>query len=59
MTNQKEVIDSLEEAGIRGKVKVLVGGAPVSQDWADQIGADGYAEDASAVVEVVKHLICT
>ncbi|MFC1908082.1 B12-binding domain-containing protein [Chloroflexota bacterium] len=57
MTNQKEVIDSLKEAGIRGNVKVLVGGAPVSQDWADQIGADGYAEDASAAVEVAKKLV--
>jgi corrinoid protein of di/trimethylamine methyltransferase len=57
MPNQKEVIDSLKEAGIREKVKVIVGGAPVSQDWANQIGADGYGENASAAVEVAKKLI--
>lgn len=56
MPNQKEVIDSLKEAGIRKNVKVIVGGAPVSQDWADQIGADGYGENASAAVEVAKKL---
>jgi corrinoid protein of di/trimethylamine methyltransferase len=57
MPEQKEVIDSLKGAGIRKRVKVLVGGAPVSQDWADQIGADGYAENAVAAVEVVKRLM--
>ncbi len=57
MPNQKEVIDSLKGAGIRENVKVLVGGAPISQDWADQIGADGYGENASAAVEVAKKLI--
>ena len=57
MPNQKEVIDSLKEAGIRENVKVLVGGAPISQDWADQIGADGYGENASAAVKVAKKLI--
>jgi corrinoid protein of di/trimethylamine methyltransferase len=57
MPKQKEVIDGLKEAGIRENVKVLVGGAPVSQSWADQIGADGYAENATAAVELVKRLI--
>jgi len=57
MPNQKEVIDSLKEAGIRESVKVIVGGAPVSQDWADQIGADGYGENAGAAVEVAKKLM--
>jgi len=57
MPNQKEVIDSLKEAGIRENVKVIVGGAPVSQDWADQIGADGYGENAGAAVEVAKTLM--
>lgn len=57
MPNQKEVIDSLKEAGIRENVKVLVGGAPVSQDWVEQIGADGYGENASAAVKVAKKLI--
>jgi len=57
MPNQKEVIDSLKEAGIRESVKVIVGGAPISQDWADQIGADGYGWNAPAAVEVVKKLM--
>jgi corrinoid protein of di/trimethylamine methyltransferase len=57
MPNQKEVIDSLKEAGIREKVKVLVGGAPVSQDWADQIGADGYGKNAAAAVEAAKKVM--
>lgn len=57
MPNQKEVIDSLKEAGIRENVKVIVGGAPVSQDWAEQIGADGYGWNAPAAVEAVKKLM--
>jgi len=57
MPNQKEVIDSLKETGIRENVKVIVGGAPVSQSWADRIGADGYGENASAAVKVVKKLM--
>jgi len=57
MPNQKEVIDNLKEAGIRENVKVIVGGAPVSQDWADKIGADGYGENASAAVDVAKKLM--
>lgn len=57
MPNQKEVIDSLKEAGIRENVKVIVGGAPVSQDWAEQIGADGYGENANAAVDVAKKLM--
>ena len=57
MPNQKVVIDSLKEAGIRENVKVLVGGAVVSQKWADQIGADGYGADVSAAADVVKKLM--
>ena len=57
MPNQKEVIDSLKETGIRENVKVIVGGAPVSQGWADRIGADGYGENASAAVDVAKKLM--
>ncbi len=52
MPAQREVIQTLEEAGVREKVKILVGGAPATRSWAEEIGADGYAEDAaSAVVE--------
>ncbi|MGD2252509.1 MAG: corrinoid protein [Anaerolineales bacterium] len=56
MTFQREVIEALAEADLRGQVKVMVGGAPVSQAWADSIGADGYAEDAKAAVALAKHL---
>jgi corrinoid protein of di/trimethylamine methyltransferase len=52
MVNQKSVIEALEDIGLRPQVKVIVGGAPVTRAFADQIGADGFAEDAiGAVVE--------
>ena len=54
MPNMKKTIDALKEAGVRDKVKVLVGGAPVTQRYADEIGADGYAPDASSAVDVAK-----
>jgi corrinoid protein of di/trimethylamine methyltransferase len=54
---QQKIIEVLEEAGLRGRVKVMVGGAPVTQAWADKIGADGYAEDAIAAVAVAKRLV--
>jgi corrinoid protein of di/trimethylamine methyltransferase len=57
MTVQREVIEALEEAGIRDQVKVIIGGAPVSQEWADTIGADGYAEDAVGAIELAKQLV--
>jgi len=57
MTRQRDVIKELEEAGIRDQVKVLIGGAPISQEWADNIGADGYAEDAIGAVELAKNLV--
>jgi corrinoid protein of di/trimethylamine methyltransferase len=50
MPGQKDTIQALEEAGIRDRVKVMVGGAPVTRAWAEQIKADGYAEDASSAV---------
>jgi corrinoid protein of di/trimethylamine methyltransferase len=56
MTKQRDVIEALEDVGIRDQVKVLVGGAPVSQVWADEIGADGYAEDATQAVHVAEEL---
>jgi methanogenic corrinoid protein MtbC1 len=49
--------EALEEAGIREQVKVIVGGARVSQEWAKTIGADGYAEDAVGAIELAKHLL--
>jgi 5-methyltetrahydrofolate--homocysteine methyltransferase len=57
MPEQQEIIEELKEAGLRDQVKVLVGGAPITQDWADQVGADGYAEDAIAAVDLAKRLV--
>jgi 5-methyltetrahydrofolate--homocysteine methyltransferase len=54
MTAQKEVIDALKSAGIRDKVKVMVGGAPVTQGFADEIGADAYTPDAATAAEVCR-----
>ena len=52
-------IKALEDAGVRGKVKVMIGGAPVTQDYADQIGADGYSADAASAAELAKRLIAS
>ncbi|AEH60471.1 methyltransferase cognate corrinoid protein [Methanosalsum zhilinae DSM 4017] len=57
MQGQKEVIEALKEEGLRDKVKVMVGGAPVTQAWADKIGADIYAENASEAVKQVKEIL--
>jgi len=56
MLNMKTTIDALNEAGVRDKVKVIVGGAPLTQTFADQIGADGFAKDAGAAVRKAKEL---
>jgi corrinoid protein of di/trimethylamine methyltransferase len=57
MGYMKEVIDALEAAGIRDQVKVMVGGAPVTQGFADEIGADGYSDNANSAVTVAKQLL--
>jgi 5-methyltetrahydrofolate--homocysteine methyltransferase len=57
MPEQQKIIQALEEAGLRDKVKVMVGGAPISQSWADKIGADGYAENAMSAVALAFRLI--
>ena len=57
MPEQQKIIEALEEAGLRGQVKVMVGGAPVTQSWAEKIDADGYAEDAIAAVALAKQLV--
>jgi len=57
MDYMKEVIDALEKAGIRHQVKVMVGGAPVTQGFADEIGADGYSDNANSAVTVAKQLL--
>jgi corrinoid protein of di/trimethylamine methyltransferase len=57
MVKQKEVIDVLDKEGLRKKVKVMVGGAPVTRDWVQKIEADGYSEDAIGAVNVAKQLV--
>ena len=57
MTNMKKVIDLLKEKGLREKVKVVVGGAPVNEEFAESIGADGYAPDAGVAAELVRKLV--
>jgi 5-methyltetrahydrofolate--homocysteine methyltransferase len=51
---QKEAIDALKTAGLRDKVKIMVGGAPVTQSFADEIGADAYSPDAASAAEVCR-----
>lgn len=57
MTYMKEVITALGEAGLRDKVKVMVGGAPVTQSFADEIGADGYSDNANTAVALARRLV--
>ena len=57
MLHQQEVIEALKEAGLSDQVKVMVGGAPVTENWAEKIGADGYSEDAIGAVAVAKSLV--
>ena len=56
---QKEIIEVLTEEGLRDQVKIMIGGAPINQAWAEKIGADGYAEDAITAVEVCKKLVAS
>lgn len=57
MVKQREVIEELEKEGLRRKIKVMVGGAPVTRDWVNTIGADGYSEDAIGAVMMAKKLM--
>jgi methanogenic corrinoid protein MtbC1 len=57
MRNQKSVVESIEKAGLRPQVKIMVGGAPVTRRWADEIGADGYAKDAMSAVDLARQLM--
>ncbi len=56
MITQKDIIKLLEEIGLRDKYKVVIGGGPVTQEWANMIGADGYAENAFGVVHLLEEL---
>ncbi len=57
MTNMKEVVDAVKSAGISAEVKVMVGGAPLTQSFCDEIGADGYAPDAASAADLAKKLV--
>ena len=57
MPSMQSTIEALEESGMREKVKVIIGGAPVTQKYADEIGADGYGRDAAAAANLVKDLL--
>lgn len=57
MVRQKEVIDLLEAEGLHKKIRVMVGGAPVTRDWVDKINADGFSEDAIGAVNVAKQIM--
>jgi len=59
MPAQKDVIEKLKEAGLRGDIKVIIGGAPTTQEWSDEIEADGWAGDAVDAVRLVKKLVGT
>ena len=59
MVKQRDVVEALEDIGLRSAIKVMVGGVPVTRDWAGEIGADGYSEDAVGAVEVAKELLAT
>ena len=57
MVKQKEVIEELDKRGLRPRIKVMVGGAPVTRDWVQNIEADGYSEDAIGAISVAKQLV--
>jgi 5-methyltetrahydrofolate--homocysteine methyltransferase len=57
MTNMRSTIAAIEAAGLRDQVRIVVGGAPITKSYADEIGADGYAEDASGAVRMVKEVL--
>lgn len=57
MLNMKSVMEAINRAGVRDKVKIMVGGAPVTEKWASEINADGYAPDAATAVEKAKKLL--
>ena len=59
MTMMKNVIAALEKAGVRQKARVMVGGAPITQQYADEIGADGYSDNASGAVAVARKLVAS
>jgi len=59
MLAMKDVIEALTSQGLRKKIKIIIGGAPVTQEYGDEIGADGYAPDAASAVDKTKELLAT
>ena len=57
MPSMKTTIEAFQAAGLRDKVKIMVGGAPVTQQYADEIGADGYGDNARAAVALARKLV--
>ena len=57
MVKQRDVVEAVEDIGLAGKLKVMVGGAPVTRNWMEEIGADGYSEDAIGAIAVAKELM--
>jgi methylmalonyl-CoA mutase cobalamin-binding domain/chain len=57
MVRQREVIEELDKEGLRPRIKVMVGGAPITKDWAEKIKADGTSEDAVGAVKLAKQLV--
>ena len=57
MVRQRDVVEALEDLGLRPRIKVMVGGAPVTSEWVAEIGADGYSEDAIGAVQVARKLV--
>jgi 5-methyltetrahydrofolate--homocysteine methyltransferase len=57
MLNMKQTVQAVDAANLKGKIKVIIGGAPVTQNYADEIGADGYAADAASAVSELKRLL--
>jgi methanogenic corrinoid protein MtbC1 len=57
MPNQQKTIEALKAAGLRDSVKVMIGGAPTTRAWAEEIGADGYSEDAIEAVATAKSIL--
>jgi 5-methyltetrahydrofolate--homocysteine methyltransferase len=57
MRTMEQTIKALDEAGVRDKVKIMIGGAPVTQAFSDQIGADGYASNAASAADLAKKFV--
>jgi corrinoid protein of di/trimethylamine methyltransferase len=57
LPNQREIVKAFDEAGLRGRVKLIFGGAPVTPEWVEEIGGDGYSEDAVGAVKLIKNLL--